>query len=471
MGGRSNPARAGHSGRRWRTGWPGRLRVALALAVVLASGAIGWAEAGSPAGAQAGPGGDPSFNLPDNYASSLAAVNAGRADDGLGPLAAGDLAGLSPAQEMFVIIDLERVARSLPPVQEMTATLDDLAQVGANTLEDPAPAASEGTSFWSGGIEAGVSDPLIADFGWMYEDGCGIVLHQAIVNVDCQATPPRPWGHRDIILYDFATGPDCTLALGAAVGQRTPSIAVEFSDYCGAPAPSDAVYTWAEAEARLGMTTSPGCGAVNRTLGYRMVASDGGVFDFGDYPFCGSASGETLHTPVVGMATTPDKGGYWLAASDGGVFAFGDAPYDGSMADEPLVHPVVGIAGAPFGNGYWLVASDGGVFAFGSARFYGSMGGTQLRAPVVGMAVAPFGLGYWLVASDGGVFAFGSARFYGSMGGAALAQPVVGMAAAPLGLGYWLVASDGGVFAFGVGAFYGSTGGSDLAAPVVGMGA
>jgi len=30
------------------------------------------------------------------------------------------------------------------------------------------------------------------------------------------------------------------------------------------------------------------------------------------------------------MAATPDGGGYWLVASDGGIFAFGDAQYFGS---------------------------------------------------------------------------------------------------------------------------------------------
>ncbi len=30
------------------------------------------------------------------------------------------------------------------------------------------------------------------------------------------------------------------------------------------------------------------------------------------------------------MAATPDGGGYWLVASDGGVFAYGDAGFYGS---------------------------------------------------------------------------------------------------------------------------------------------
>ena len=39
--------------------------------------------------------------------------------------------------------------------------------------------------------------------------------------------------------------------------------------------------------------------------------------------------------PVVGMAVTPDGGGYWLVASDGGVFAYGDAAFHGSTGQHP----------------------------------------------------------------------------------------------------------------------------------------
>jgi hypothetical protein len=32
------------------------------------------------------------------------------------------------------------------------------------------------------------------------------------------------------------------------------------------------------------------------------------------------------------MASTPDGGGYWLVASDGGIFSFGQAAFDGSTS-------------------------------------------------------------------------------------------------------------------------------------------
>ena len=78
--------------------------------------------------------------------------------------------------------------------------------------------------------------------------------------------------------------------------------------------------------------------------------------------------------------------GYWLVASDGGIFAFGDAKFYGSTGNIELNQPITGMAPTPTGNGYWLTASDGGVFTFGDAAFFGSTGLLRLSKPVVGMA-------------------------------------------------------------------------------------
>jgi hypothetical protein len=214
-----------------------------------------------------------------------------------------------------------------------------------------------------------------------------------------------------------------------------------------------------------------GSAALPSGLGYWLVGSDGGIFSFGDARFYGSTGGIRLNQPVVGMAATPDGGGYWLVASDGGIFTFGDARFYGSTGGIRLNEPIVGMAPTPDGGGYWLVASDGGIFSFGDARFYGSTGGIRLNRPVVGMAATPSGGGYWLVASDGGIFTFGNARFYGSTGGIRLAQPVVGMQAGASGTGYWLLARDGGVFTFGTVPFLGSAGADPGPAPFVSMAA
>jgi hypothetical protein len=82
-----------------------------------------------------------------------------------------------------------------------------------------------------------------------------------------------------------------------------------------------------------------------------------------------------LNRPIVGMAATPDGRGYWNVATDGGIFSFGDAAFYGSTGSLVLNKPVVGMAATPDGRGYWLVASDGGIFTFGDAAFFGSAAG------------------------------------------------------------------------------------------------
>jgi hypothetical protein len=203
--------------------------------------------------------------------------------------------------------------------------------------------------------------------------------------------------------------------------------------------------------------------------GYWSVASDGGIFSYGDAQFYGSTGAMHLNKPIVGMAPTHDGKGYWLVASDGGIFSYGDAVFYGSTGAMHLNKPIVGMAVTADGKGYWLVASDGGIFNYGDAAFYGSTGAMTLNKPIVGMASTHDGLGYWLVASDGGIFNYGDAAFDGSAGAMHLNKPIVGMASTSDGLGYWLVASDGGIFNYGDAAFYGSTGAITLNKPIVGM--
>jgi hypothetical protein len=214
--------------------------------------------------------------------------------------------------------------------------------------------------------------------------------------------------------------------------------------------------------------SSANCAAPQGPQGYRFVAADGGVFDFGNLPYCGSGAGAGLNGPVSGSAPTADEGGYWIVTTSGQVTAFGDASFFGDVSSLRLAAPVVGIAPTPDGRGYWLAASDGGVFAFGDAGALGSMGGKPLAAPVVGMTADRSTGGYWLVASDGGIFAFGS-PFFGSTGGMTLNRPIVALVPTRDARGYWLVASDGGIFSYGDARFFGSTGSLRLNQPVVAM--
>ncbi len=48
--------------------------------------------------------------------------------------------------------------------------------------------------------------------------------------------------------------------------------------------------------------------------------------NFGTTP----ATGGGLNKPIVGMARTTSGKGYWLVASDGGIFSYGDAKFYGS---------------------------------------------------------------------------------------------------------------------------------------------
>jgi hypothetical protein len=125
--------------------------------------------------------------------------------------------------------------------------------------------------------------------------------------------------------------------------------------------------------------------AARRPSGYRLVASDGGIFAFGDAGFFGSTGALALAKPIVGMAGTPSGGGYWLVASDGGIFAFGNAGFFGSAAGRVTGRPVVGLVTSPTGRGYRIVTGDGRIFSFGDAPFLGAVTG-DLRLPVVGIA-------------------------------------------------------------------------------------
>ncbi len=106
-----------------------------------------------------------------------------------------------------------------------------------------------------------------------------------------------------------------------------------------------------------------------------------------------------LNKPIVGMAATANGRGYWLVASDGGIFSFGNARFMGSTGGMALNQPIVGMAATADGGGYWLVASDGGIFTYGDAQFWGSTGSIHLNEPIVAMTPTPDGGGYWLVAA------------------------------------------------------------------------
>jgi hypothetical protein len=193
--------------------------------------------------------------------------------------------------------------------------------------------------------------------------------------------------------------------------------------------------------------------------GYWLDASDGGVFSFGDTQFYGSIPGLGLHpagsglskslnAPIVGMVPSIDDGGYFMVASDGGIFAFGDAHFAGSC---PGIGGCSGAAVAVMpdasGNGYWLVTKSGSVYTFGDAPYFGAPG----HGTVTSAVATPDGKGYWILLSDGEVFPYGNAANLGSPSSANFPgfDGATAIFATSDGAGYWVSSALGAVSNFG----------------------
>jgi hypothetical protein len=111
------------------------------------------------------------------------------------------------------------------------------------------------------------------------------------------------------------------------------------------------------------------------------VASDGGIFTFGDARFFGSTGNVHLAKPIVGMAPSPTGRGYWLAASDGGIFTFGDVPFEGSLGGQGI-NDIVGVAPstAPlFGEFLVAPASLGSPEQARALRMVAAIGSGQIQ--------------------------------------------------------------------------------------------
>ena len=146
-----------------------------------------------------------------------------------------------------------------------------------------------------------------------------------------------------------------------------------------------------------------------------------------------------LNQPIVAMAATRTGKGYWLVASDGGIFAFGDAGFYGSTGAIKLTKRIQQMAATPSGKGYWMVAGDGGVFAFGDAAFHGSAAEGPTEKRIVDIAPSATGKGYYITASNGAVFAYGDATHHGEISGK-LAHGIIAMV--PMNSGQPPIASN-----------------------------
>ena len=232
--------------------------------------------------------------------------------------------------------------------------------------------------------------------------------------------------------------------------------------------------------AASGSNAPVGCDGIDLDgPGYWMVAADGGIFNYGDAGFFGSAGSVPLNEPIVGMAAMPDGGGYWLVASDGGIFNYGDAELlrlprrpTPQRADrghgrdsrrprllarrlrrwdlqlrrrrllrlarggQPLNQPIVGMAATHDGGGLLVRGARRRHLQLRRRRLPRLHGRHAAERPIVGMASAP--QGYWMVALGRGHLQLRH-RYYGSMGGQPNPNPIRGMAATPDGGGYWIL--------------------------------
>ena len=194
--------------------------------------------------------------------------------------------------------------------------------------------------------------------------------------------------------------------------------------------------------------------------GYWLSASDGGIFAFGDATFHGSIPGlglspagsglpNSLSSPIVGMVPSADGGGYLMVASDGGVFAFGDAHFAGSCPGiGDCSGPAIALVPDATGQGYWVVTQTGNVYAFGDATYYGSPG--SQGAPLTSAVGTPDGRGYWLLSADGAVSPYGDATDYSGPAGVLQGlDNAAGIFSTSDGQGYWVAGPDGAVASYG----------------------
>ena len=135
--------------------------------------------------------------------SSLAMLNAGRHAEGLGPLILpANWERLTVGEQLFVLTELERTARGLPPDTGLAADWDLAAQQGADSGADPTHGGRGARGFeavWAGGQQ----NPIIVVADWVYADG--VFPDGSSQNLGCSLENPAGcWRHRDIVLHDSA---------------------------------------------------------------------------------------------------------------------------------------------------------------------------------------------------------------------------------------------------------------------------
>lgn len=186
---------------------------------------------------------------------SVAMLNAGRHNEGLGPLVLPrNWARLTVPEQVFVLIELERTARGLQPDTGLAADWNAAAQAGAAAGHDPTSAGAGARagflSIWAGGQ----ANPIVATLDWVYDDA--LFPDGTSRTLGCtQTSSSGCWGHRDVILRDSAAtacGRRCAVGAGysptgfagAGPGRGQESYAAVFGVDAG-DNPDPLVFRWA----------------------------------------------------------------------------------------------------------------------------------------------------------------------------------------------------------------------------------
>jgi hypothetical protein len=186
----------------------------------------------------------------------LRAINNARAKEHVSAMALPtNWSSFTAPEQVFVLLNLERTGRGLPPFLGLNAVLSRTAQRAAQLSEDPEtapgfavgadPQGAPGVS----GILALAQSAMEADYGWMYNDGWGGSVAKT-ANFDCtSAQTPSCWGHRDAVLglvENEGVGLECsTCEMGA--GFAIVHDSASFTGLLERPAgsPPAMYFTWA----------------------------------------------------------------------------------------------------------------------------------------------------------------------------------------------------------------------------------
>ncbi|HZU80904.1 MAG TPA: hypothetical protein VE991_13380 [Acidimicrobiales bacterium] len=177
--------------------------------------------------------------------ATLSAIDNARAQEGLpGMTLPSNWTSLTPAQQIFVITNLERTVRGLPALTAMATSLDQAAAAGAAQNTDPSPPSGFPYSQWGSNWAGAVGNPLEAMYYWMYDDGMGSS------NIDCTPSDPSGcWGHRNNVLLNLPCS-DCLMGTGfnPTAWNGDPSLAEILVETSGQPAVE---FTWAQEQPYL----------------------------------------------------------------------------------------------------------------------------------------------------------------------------------------------------------------------------